>query len=605
MANVAQRAFSAGELSPAMYARTDLERYATGLRTLRNAVVLRTGGVQSRPGTEYLGSTKDDGEARLVSAVFDTTANYVLEFGEEYVRFWKDGELTQPGTSAGWSGSSVVYTAGTTVTNGSPASVYICLANHTSGASTEPGVGASWETVWYSLGLSTGSVVELPTPYSAADVAEMQFATQQDVLTIVHPDHPPATLSRIVNPLASGESTWVYDTIDFAATVPLPENVAVSGSSGSGWGYAVAALYGSSAANPTDGGISAVSGYVRTNNTDVNLLSYASTLAGSPRTITWNAVANPGNHTVQYVIYLTQSASQGEAYAYYTPPNVTSFVDNGSVWAANLYFLSSPTVAPSVFAAAGKYPAVVGAYQQRLLFGGAEDTPDVVQASQVASPYNFAVSNPLVDSDSMSWRQVGRRLNRVRHFVEAAQRLFQFSDIGESIVQGDTDGILRPGEVNPRQFSENGAAIRPAPLVVNDTALYVQARGSMVRDLAPMQVGGFAGSDLTLQAAHLVDGYELVDWCYQQTPHSVVWAVREDGQLLSLTYVRELGILGWAHHDTLGEIESVCCVPEGTLDAVYVVVKRTIDSNVVRYVERFTNRLADAPVLMDASVTAV
>jgi len=83
----------------------------------------------------------------------------------------------------------------------------------------------------------------------------------------------------------------------------------------------------------------------------------------------------------------------------------------------------------------------------------------------------------------------------------------------------------------------------------------------------------------------------------------VVWAVRDDGVLLSLTYVRELGILGWAHHDTLGEIESVCCVPEGTVDAVYAVVKRTINAQTKRFVERFGNRLATSPVLADASAT--
>jgi hypothetical protein len=124
MANVSQRSFSAGEISPAMYARSDMERYATALRTLRNAVVLRTGGVQSRPGTEYLGSTKGDGEARLVSAVFDTTANYVLEFGDEYVRFWKNGALITITTPAAWL-TGQTYTVGTL--RSESGTNYLCL----------------------------------------------------------------------------------------------------------------------------------------------------------------------------------------------------------------------------------------------------------------------------------------------------------------------------------------------------------------------------------------------------------------------------------------------------------------------------------------------
>jgi hypothetical protein len=575
MANVAQRSFSAGEISPAMYARSDMERYATALRTLRNAVVLRTGGVQSRPGTEYLGSTKANGEARLVSAVFDTTANYVLEFGDEYVRFWKDGAPITIAAPAAWL-TGQTYTVGTLRSNGG--TNYLCIGAHTSGASTEPGVWASWQTVWHEL---EDDIYEWPTPYLAAELFDLQFAFQLDVITIVHPLHPPATLTRI------DDDDWVLADIDFNLQANAPTNVAVSGTGGTDWGYTVTAVF-------ADGSESGAGAYVRTNLSSGGVpFAIYTALAAAPRTVTWTAVtgatsykvyANEGNFS------LTELRGTGTG---------TSFVDNGGFAIS----FGDPPTASGDFVGAGDYPAVVAAYQQRLLLAGTTNQPDVVQASRVALPYDFSVSSPLVDSDSLEWRQVGRRLNRVRHFMEAAQRLFQFSDVGESIVQGDTDGILRPGEVNPRQFSENGAAVRPAPLVVNDTVLYVQARGSMVRDLAPIQVGGFAGSDLTLQAAHLVDGYELVDWCYQQTPHSVVWAVREDGQLLSLTYVRELGILGWAHHDTLGEIESVCCVPEGTLDAVYAVVKRTIDSNVVRYVERFTNRLADDPILMDASTT--
>ncbi|HET6494420.1 MAG TPA: hypothetical protein VFH61_03530, partial [Thermoleophilia bacterium] len=247
-------------------------------------------------------------------------------------------------------------------------------------------------------------------------------------------------------------------------------------------------------------------------------------------------------------------------------------------------------------------PSALGAYQQRLLLAGTNEEPDVVNASQVALPHNFRINSPIVDSDSLSWRQVGRRLNRVRHFAEAAGRLWQFSDVGESMIQGAEDGVLRPGEVNPRQLSENGAANRPAPLVVHESALYVQARGGLVRDIAPVESSGFAGSDLTLMSAHLLDGYTILDWCYQQTPDPIIWIVRSDGALLSLTYVRELGIIGWARHDTDGTVESVACVPEGNRDVVYWSVLRAGG----RYIERMTDRLSSDWLLRahtDSTVT--
>lgn len=578
MSAPAKRSFSAGELSPTMHARADLARYQEGLETLRNAIVLRTGGVQSRPGTQYLGSTKSDGVARLVEAVFDDDASYVLEFGNLYIRFWEAGALVTCGTPAAWQ-TATAYTAGLTRANGG--TNYVCLVAHTSGTfATDLAAGK-----WYAL---TSNIYEWPTDYTTAQLFDIQFAYQYNVVTIVHPSHPPATLTR------TSDAVWALADAEFSNASDIPSNVAVSGTAGTGWGYTVTAII------PLEGGApdatqeTPAGAFVRTN-IEGSVLAAAAVLAGASRTVTWTAVTG----ALGYLVYTSQSASSPFSYIVGELGAVTTFVDNGSTWPG---ILVNPPAGTGGFDSA--YPSVIGAYQQRLLLAGREATPDVVQASRVAAPFDFTVSDPIVDEDSMEWRQVGRRLNRVRHFAEVAQRLVQFSSVGESIIVGDTDGILRPGEVNPRQFSENGAAVTPTPLVVNDSALYVQARGSIVRDIAPIETNGFTGSDLTLQSAHLVDGYTIVDWCYQQTPNSVVWAVRSDGTLLSLTYVRELGVLGWATHDTDGLFKSVTCIPESGRDAVYAVVQRTINSSTKRYVERFSDRLAATPVLMDAYVVA-
>ena len=76
-----QRSFVQGEVSPTVHARADLQAYQHGLDTCRNFVVMKTGGVESRPGTEYCGTTKDNGIARLWGVWFDVDAAYVLEFG--------------------------------------------------------------------------------------------------------------------------------------------------------------------------------------------------------------------------------------------------------------------------------------------------------------------------------------------------------------------------------------------------------------------------------------------------------------------------------------------------------------------------------------------
>jgi hypothetical protein len=83
-----------------------------------------------------------------------------------------------------------------------------------------------------------------------------------------------------------------------------------------------------------------------------------------------------------------------------------------------------------------------------------------------------------------------------------------------------------------------------------------------------------------------------VAWDFQQIPHNVLWAIRDDGIMLGLTYVREHEVYGWHIHDTADGDDAyvdVCVVPEGSDDAVYAVVERGGSW----YVERFASRRLD------------
>jgi hypothetical protein len=91
-------------------------------------------------------------------------------------------------------------------------------------------------------------------------------------------------------------------------------------------------------------------------------------------------------------------------------------------------------------------------------------------------------------------------------------------------------------------------------------------------------------------SSHLFQGHTILEWAFQQIPFSCIWAVRDDGVLLGFTYMQEQQVAAWHRHDTDGLFESVCTIVEGNVDAVYVVVNRTIGGQRKRYVERFDNR---------------
>jgi hypothetical protein len=89
MANVPQKSFASGELAPFLYARTDVAKYASGLRTCRNFIVQKAGGVQNRPGTVYVAAVP--GRARLVPFIYSTAQTYLLVFTEGVITIYRDG----------------------------------------------------------------------------------------------------------------------------------------------------------------------------------------------------------------------------------------------------------------------------------------------------------------------------------------------------------------------------------------------------------------------------------------------------------------------------------------------------------------------------------
>lgn len=563
-----------GEVAPALYARSDVEAYRRALKTLLNGTVMRTGGVQSRPGTVYKGATKSSGAARLVPCVFDDDQNYLLEFGDEYVRFWRDGTLVTvaPGAVATWV-TATGYDRGDLVESTAVAGIlYICIADHASGAGTEPGIGASWQTVWYQLpatgGSSDPSVIELPTPYADTIRRELQFVITVGEFRIAHRTLPMRKLVRV------SDTQWYLEIIETSAT-EAPVNLANDGTAGAAGTKWVVTAY--DAVNDIESLPSA-----ETTSSDT-----PSSGAGAIA-LSWDAVAGATGYNVY------RGTGSGNFY-WVAEVAANSYSDEGTA----ALITRQPPAEVTEIDTSGTYPGVLGAFQQRILISGSTNAPDYCRGSRTGSPDDFSVRTPLQDSDAISWRMVSDRVVRPRHFMDIGGKLWQFTNIGEGPIEGDESGILSPTAINPRFESKNGAASYPSPLGVDRAALYVQARGSAVWDLMP----DGSGSELTVTASHLVDGHRIVEWCYQQTPHGIVWAVRDDGVLLSLTYNQRTGVFAWARHTTDGTVESVACVPEDDEDAVYLIVNRTIDSATVRYVERMANRLAaiTALVCVDAA----
>lgn len=282
----------------------------------------------------------------------------------------------------------------------------------------------------------------------------------------------------------------------------------------------------------------------------------------------------------------------------------TQFTDGGDSPDLSI----APPVQSNLFTTVDNYPAAVAHYQQRTIYAGSNAEPEKVYGSRTGSFQSFTVSTPLQDDDAVSFALAGREVNAVKHLLDIG-RLIAFTSSEVKIIQGDGEnGIIKPNAINPQKLSKHGIGIL-RPLEVDDSAVYVQSRGTIVRDLNPIQAETYQGTDLTVFSAHLFLGKQVVDWDYAETPHSILWLVMSDGTMAALTYLREHNLFAWHRHDTDGHVENVCTVPEGDEDRVYLVVRRTINGATKRYIERmapitFTDiaRWTDV-VYLDAALT--
>lgn len=268
-------------------------------------------------------------------------------------------------------------------------------------------------------------------------------------------------------------------------------------------------------------------------------------------------------------------------------------------------YTSAPAVTFSAGAAAGTAvlaatsagnPAVPAFYQQRLVLAGSAAAPQTFNMSRPGTPYNFDKSNPTQGDDAISGSIVSKQLNAIKSMVAMPGGLIMMSNSAAWQINGGTAGAsITPADANAQAQSYVGSSDLPL-IVSNYDVLFVQAKGSIVRDMSyNFYANVWTGTDVSILSSHLFYSFSLLQWAWAEEPFKVVWAVRSDGQLLSLTYLKEQELIGWAHRDTLGLFTSVGTITEststaGNVDAIYVIVQRTVNGQILQYVERMAER---------------
>jgi hypothetical protein len=247
------------------------------------------------------------------------------------------------------------------------------------------------------------------------------------------------------------------------------------------------------------------------------------------------------------------------------------------------------------FAKAGSFPGTVSYFEQRLILGGSILRPADVWASASGTDTDLSYSVPTVASDRILFRVTsGANIGAVaiRHAVPLTHLILLGSTVELRVTPQNNDA-LTPESISVRPQSYIGSS-SVAPSIVNGTIVFVSSRGQHVREMAfDQSVWGYLTGDLSLRAYHLFDGFSIRQQTYAKAPTPTLWFVSRpmanntaSGKLLAITYVPEEQIGAWHQHVTDGSFESVCAIPDGDEDRLYVVTKRDLGAGDAFYVER-------------------
>lgn len=582
---------------------------------------------------------------------FISSGAYVLEANKNITGVTNANPGVVTSNAHGYANGDWVYISGvggTTGINGGTYKVAGVTAN-TFQLNTLDGATVNTSAMGvYTAGGTVARYYTLVTPYVAADLALLKFTQSADVMTITHPSYAPRDLARL------GATNWTLTALTFASSIAAPTGLSVAGTAGTTYiSYQVTAvdqngqesipctavklasvnitttagsctltwaavagalhynIYRAPIAAATDVPQGANYGFIGvaygTQFVDGNIVAdftktppqHYNPFALSPITAINITAGGAGYVAATTSANITDASGTGASIVPIVVGGaVVAFIilDGGSgytaptvnVVGAGAGFIGTATVGPS----SGTYPSTVAYFQQRKWFAAPTLYPETLYASKPASFKNMDFANPSLDTDSLQLTLASQQVNSIKYMVPMPGGLVTLTAGGAWQISGGTKGdAVTSSSATATSQSYNGCADLP-PLVINYDILYVQAKGSIVRDLSyNFFVNIYTGTDVTVLSNHLFNPHTLVEWCWAEEPYKIVWAVRNDGVLLSLTYLKEQEVQGWARHDTQGQFKSICTIQEGQEDAVYFVVKRYIGSRYVQYVERLAGRI--------------
>ena len=622
--------WTAGELSKALFGRVDITKYQNGAEILENFIVQPHGGITRRPGTKFVKEVKtSSAKTRLISFEFSTTQAYCIEFGNLYVRFYKDqGVILEANktisaatranpcvvtaTSHGYSNGDEIYissVAGMTELNGK----YYKVKNKTTNTVEltdidDNNINSSGFTA-YTSGGTAARVYTVTTTYTTADLFDIQFAQSADVLYLAHPSHASKKLTR------TAHTSWTISDITFTDGPYQDENITTttltpshaSGSSRTITASAVTGINGGDGFQTTDvGRIISIGhqaaawaastayavGDVKRNSGNVYECLKAGDSAGSggpsgegdeivDNECTWKFLRDGG---IQWG-YATVTGRTNT-----TVVTVTVNATFGGTTAETKWRLGS-------FSDTTGFPAAVAFYEQRLFFAGTTAQPQTLFGSKSGDYENHTPGT--LDDDPVIYTLATDQVNVIR-WLSPGKVMAIGTTGGEFVISGSTTAdALTPTNVRVIREGTRGSASH-TPIRIDNVVIFIQRQQRKLREFVyAFDSDSFQSPDLTILSNQVAKG-GITEIVYQQEPSTVVWGVKADGQLVGMTYLRDQQVIAW-HRHKLGGTSGSCTITVSSYDSIAVGTTLTFtksDGTTVTYTSEAAGGSAPADTVL-------
>ena len=507
-----QTNFTAGELTPKLAGQVDFKKYNNGVEILENMTVFPQGGATRRYGTKFVAEVKDSSKiTRLIPFEFNIEQSYILEFGNQYIRFFKDnGQITNATkniTNITQANPAVVTVASHGYTNGTDVWINSVggmtqlngrrfrIANVTTNTFELSGVDSTSYTT-YTSGGTVASVYEIASPFTESMLYDIQFTQSADVMYIVQETLEPRKLSR------TGHTSWTLSTVEF-----------INGP------------------------------YLDDNDTSTTFTSSTNTV-GAGRTLTASSITGINDGVGFKSSDVGRLVRMVDGYGVITAFTSTTIV----TWEIKLDIVTATATTDWALGAWSDdtgYPKTVSFFEQRLIFGGSTDFPQTIWASESGfyEQFDRGDGDP---ADSFIYTIAANKVNTIR-WLAPARDLIVGTAGGEFKVGRPTGEPLQPDNVQITQQTTYGG-YNTQPIQIGNSVLFLQRQRKKIREFSyRFEDDAYQAPDMTLLAEHIT-GNGITDVDYAQEPDSIYWAVRDDGTLLGMTYQRQEDIIAWHRH---------------------------------------------------------